>query len=61
MEEVENEQVWSDSKISCEEWSEGDVKGGAGDIVKTIPVTPRMGKMIAKTMQVTKVRQVTMV
>ena len=55
---MENEQVWSDSEVSCEDWSEGDVKGGE-KIVKTIPVTPRIGKMVAKTMQVTKVRQVT--
>ena len=31
MEEVENEQVWSDSEVSCEEWSEGEVKEGEED------------------------------
>ena len=28
---MENEQVWSDSEVSCEEWSEGDVKEGEED------------------------------
>ena len=31
MEEVENEQVWSDSEVSCEECSEEDVKEGEED------------------------------
>ena len=31
MEEVENEQVWSDNKVSCEEKSEEDVKEGEED------------------------------
>jgi hypothetical protein len=31
------------------------------NVVKMIPVTPIMGKIVAKTMQVTKVRQVTWV
>ena len=28
---MENEQVWSDSEVSCEEWSEGEVKEGEED------------------------------
>ena len=28
---VRSEQVWSDSKVSCEEWSEEDVKEGKDD------------------------------
>ena len=31
MEEVENEQVWSDSEVSCEDWSEGYIKKGEED------------------------------
>jgi hypothetical protein len=58
MEEVENEQVWSDSEVSCEELSEGDVKVGEEDC-KDDSVTPRLGNMVAKTMQVTKVNQAT--
>ena len=28
---VRSEQVWSDNKVSCEEWSKGDVKEGEED------------------------------
>ena len=31
MEEVENKQVWSDSEVSCEDWSEGYIKKGEED------------------------------
>ena len=55
---MENEQLLSDSKVSCEEWSEEDVKEGEEDCKDD---SSDVGKMVAKTMQVTRVRQVTWV
>jgi hypothetical protein len=59
IEEVESEQVWSDS-VSVKSGPRETLRKGK-KFVKTIQVTPRMGKMVAKTMQVTKVREVTWV